>query len=247
MENEVGRDARLPERRYRPSYWTWMEKRSTRGGRAVVGGGNERLLDGADEADEPRSELEARSSAGTEEADVWRQNRITQKSQWKPPEENKLKISVEAGFFAESGEAVAGTVIRDHMGTIVAAASTVLGRCSDVEKAEATAIWTGLKLAINHNLEPDILESDCAVAIAAVNSNEVNLSANWHIYNNIDLLKRVLSNCIFSKVGRNDNGAAHDLACWAKRTKENNVWCHPVPTFISELCKQDTACNSVSE
>jgi ribonuclease HI len=87
------------------------------------------------------------------------------------PMDNKLTINVDVRFCAQSGANVSGTVIRDHMGTIVATTSTVLGRCSNVEEAEATAIWTGLKLAINLNLEPDILESDCVVAISAVNSN----------------------------------------------------------------------------
>jgi hypothetical protein len=40
--------------------------------------------------------------------------------------ENKLTINVDVGFCAQSGAAVSGTVIRDHMGTIVATASTVL-------------------------------------------------------------------------------------------------------------------------
>jgi hypothetical protein len=42
------------------------------------------------------------------------------------PMENKLTINVDVRFCAQSGAAVSGTVIRDHMGTIVATASTVL-------------------------------------------------------------------------------------------------------------------------
>jgi hypothetical protein len=60
---------------------------------------------------------------------------------WSPPNENELKMNVDAALCTDSGEATAGIVVRNHQGSIVAAASIVLKKCKDVEEAEATAIW----------------------------------------------------------------------------------------------------------
>jgi hypothetical protein len=48
-------------------------------------------------------------------------------------------MNVDAAFRAESGEAAAGVVVRNHLGETVATASSVLQRCADVEEAEAFA------------------------------------------------------------------------------------------------------------
>jgi ribonuclease HI len=57
------------------------------------------------------------------------------------------------------------------LGSIILAASKTGDRCADAEEAEALAIWEGLKLAVDHDLNPASLESDCAAAVAAVNSS----------------------------------------------------------------------------
>ncbi|KAK1641710.1 hypothetical protein QYE76_059515 [Lolium multiflorum] len=115
----------------------------------------------------------------------------------------------------------------------------------DAEEAEATAIWAGMNLAIHHNLKPVILESDNTVVVAAVNSPTPSVSATWHVYRNISLLRDVLPGCIISKIGRKGNGVAHDLAFLAKRSGDSNIWLKPIPRFISDLCNQDSVRGSV--
>jgi hypothetical protein len=65
-------------------------------------------------------------------------------SVWTPPKVNELKMNVDAAFCAKTGEAAAGIVARDHLGRTIAAASTVLQNCANVEEAEATTIWSGM-------------------------------------------------------------------------------------------------------
>jgi hypothetical protein len=159
---------------------------------------------------------------------------------WSPPNENELKMNVDAAFCTESGEATAGIAVRNHQGSVVAAASIVLKKCKDVEEAEATAIWEGLKFATQHNLKPLDLESDSAMAVAAVNSLVPFVSANWHVYRNINRLRVMLPDCTISKIGRKGNGVAHDLAGLAKRSGVSNFWLMPIPDFINDFCNQDS-------
>jgi ribonuclease HI len=159
---------------------------------------------------------------------------------WSPPCEGETKMNVDAAFCPTSGESAAGVVIRDHQGAIILAASMVGTKCRDAEEAEATAIYEGLKIAVEYNLTPSSLESDCANAVAAVNNHSAISSVNWHIYKNIKLYTSVLPNCILSKVGRNCNEAAHRLAHLATSSGSSNIWLSPVPEAVRELCNQDS-------
>jgi hypothetical protein len=72
---------------------------------------------------------------------------------------NELKMNVDVAFCAKTGEAAVGIVVSDHLGRTIAAASTVLQNCANVEEAEATAIWSGLNFAVEHDLELRSLQS----------------------------------------------------------------------------------------
>jgi ribonuclease HI len=149
-------------------------------------------------------------------------------------------MNVDAAFCPASGDSAAGVVIRDHQGAIILAASMVGTKCRDAQEAEATPIYEGLKIAVEYNLTPSSLESDCATTVAAVNNQSSISSVNWHIYNNIKLYTNVLPNCIFSKVGTNCNEAAHRLAHLATSSGSSNIWLSPVPEAVRELCNQDS-------
>jgi hypothetical protein len=51
-----------------------------------------------------------------------------------------------------TGEAAVGIIARNHMGQVAMAASLLIGKCTDVEEAEACAIREGLKLGLEHSL-----------------------------------------------------------------------------------------------
>jgi ribonuclease HI len=94
-------------------------------------------------------------------------------------------MNVDAAFCADTGEAAAGVVFRNHSGEPIAAASSVLEGCNDAEEAEAIAVWTGMKLAVQLNLKPAIVESDNAGVVKVLNGIAPHLGTNWHIYRNI--------------------------------------------------------------
>jgi hypothetical protein len=72
-----------------------------------------------------------------------------------------------------------------------------------------------------------------------VNNHSPRVCENWHVFMNIDMLTNALPRCVISKVSRNSNGVAHDLARLAKTNRESCVWLPPFPAFITDLCNQD--------
>jgi hypothetical protein len=70
------------------------------------------------------------------------------KAPWSPPKADEIKMNVDAAFCADTGEAAAGVVFRNHSGEPIAAASSVLEGCNDAEEAEAIAVLTGMNLAV---------------------------------------------------------------------------------------------------
>jgi hypothetical protein len=81
---------------------------------------------------------------------------------------------------------------------------------------------------------PGIVELDNAGVVNILNSKRATMGPNWHIYRNIDILRRLFPNCGFSKVTRSHNESAHELASLAKRNSSSAVWLAPIPSFISD-------------
>jgi ribonuclease HI len=131
---------------------------------------------------------------------------------WDKPSAGEIKINVDAGYCLDTKKSTTGVVARDHTGTIILAASLVGERCTSAEETEANAIWEGLKIAIDNNLNPTILESDCSAAISTANNTSENSSSFWHVYKNISLPRNALPGCIFRKIDRCCNTVAHEHA-----------------------------------
>jgi hypothetical protein len=154
-------------------------------------------------------------------------------TKWEAPLPGATKINVDASFCQVTCEAIVGVVARDHLGAIVMAASKVIDICKDAEEAEASAIWEGLKLAMEHDLEPSVMESDCATTVNTVNSNAECSSRCWTIYRDIEYLSSPFPSRKVLKIGRNSNRlrVAHNLAARASRS----LWASTIPEEIQEL------------
>jgi hypothetical protein len=83
------------------------------------------------------------------------------------------------------------------MRTIILAANLAGEKCTCVEEAEANAIWNGLKIAIDNNLN---LESDCSAVVSMVNNTTQNSSSFWHVYKNISLPRMHFQYALFAKL-----------------------------------------------
>jgi hypothetical protein len=159
---------------------------------------------------------------------------------WIPPDRDKLKMNVDAGFIPSTGEATAGFAVQNHLGSLVLAGSTSLQTCKNAEEAEALAVWTGLNTAYQLNLKLFALESDNAAVICALECSSVNTSSIWHIYRNINALSWFFPNLSFGKVNRCCNILAHELAQRAKVHRSTHAWHTHFPADILEICNRDS-------
>ncbi|KAL5733119.1 hypothetical protein ACOSQ2_032811 [Xanthoceras sorbifolium] len=97
-------------------------------------------------------------------------NLVSAKKTWLPPPFGCYKLNVDAAFNHQKRAAGLGVVVRDDCGVPRVAASWFLKGIMDIEVGEAMALLEGLKVAIDRNLFPLLIESD--------SSNVVNLCNN---------------------------------------------------------------------
>jgi ribonuclease HI len=146
----------------------------------------------------------------------------------------------------DTGAATVGVVARDHLGYPVMVASLPIDTCNSAEEAEARAILTGLKLAIEHELKVTKVESDCATAVKNTNCMEPVTSSIWSVYRDVNYARSLLSRCEVVQIGRKRNGDAHGLAKLAVNSGEASVWLPPIPVAVIELCNQNIVSDVVN-
>lgn len=135
---------------------------------------------------------------------------------WIKPPENHIKINVDASFMAATGLAALGAVGRDCFGDIVFSAGCRFHGCSDAEEAEVQALSFGLNQARKLNLNKVQMETDCIAVVAAVNDSNVSRASWWACYENSKDMIKEFGACSVSKVHRESNVAAHELAAYAR-------------------------------
>ncbi|KAL5839160.1 hypothetical protein ACOSQ3_011862 [Xanthoceras sorbifolium] len=109
----------------------------------------------------------------------------------------------------------------------------------DIEVGEARALLEGLKVAMESNLFPLLVESD--------SSNVVNLCNNLFssrtevdvIIKEINLRIAPFHACSFTHVSRSCNIAAHSAAKNALLSGCNNVWVGNYPFWLLDVCIDD--------
>ncbi|KAM0865381.1 hypothetical protein ACQ4PT_043311 [Festuca glaucescens] len=157
---------------------------------------------------------------------------------WIPPTENSIKISVDAAFKKETGDAAIGVAAWDHSGALVAALSQTTSRCQSVEEAEAKALLAGFQMGIDLNLNVSVLESDCLAVVSAVNDPSPNRSIIWSIYKDIGTARSMMSGCLVCHTRRELNMVAHELAK-AATAGVCKFWLADFPPVLAELAKCD--------
>jgi ribonuclease HI len=151
--------------------------------------------------------------------------------------DGETTIGVDAAFQASSEEATVGIIALDKQGIPRAVASLAIQKCCDAEEAEAQAIQEGLKLEIEFNLNPVVVQSDCTAAVCAANSSSVNSSRYWSIYRSFSKLRESSPRCSIVKIDRKLNVCAHNLAKLACQSGSNNVWLPPLPAAVLAFCE----------
>jgi hypothetical protein len=94
---------------------------------------------------------------------------------WCPPLQGHAKLNVD-GAFSSNGEAGTGVVLRDYQGQVLLSACRALQNCRDATEAELWAIEDGIKLTLQWNQLPVIVESDCSEALKLIKEKTPNTS-----------------------------------------------------------------------
>lgn len=91
---------------------------------------------------------------------------------WKKPTSGRVKINVDAAFYAENMAGATGAVARDDRGEFIAAASWFIPHVTSADSAEANAIRNGLVLPMNIGCSSLIVESDSYNAVEIINQED---------------------------------------------------------------------------
>ncbi|KAL3634942.1 hypothetical protein CASFOL_021996 [Castilleja foliolosa] len=142
------------------------------------------------------------------------QTRSSSNHKWRAPPAGWIKINVDSTFVLDY--AFSGVVVRNDSGTITAA-KTNNHACLDATSAECLALLDACYLIRDSKIDNVIFESDCLNAISFINGEPKN--SCWTASPIVDQIKRIWSGWptwIFNFSPRESNGAAHELAKWAK-------------------------------
>ncbi|XP_024196519.1 uncharacterized protein LOC112199785 [Rosa chinensis] len=97
-------------------------------------------------------------------------------TKWKNPPSGRLKINVDGAFRAEDGSGGIRVVVRNETGMGIAALAKPFLHAHSVLNMETETCRAGLLLGIHQGWTNIDIESDSAILIAALNSEEKNLS-----------------------------------------------------------------------
>ena len=166
--------------------------------------------------------------------DAHRKNSPTR---WSVPLPGRLKLNVDAAIFANGSGTGIGAIIRDERGITVGAISKRLPNPYSPLVAECIAIREGLSFAFNCGLQTIYVESDCLMAIQAINGNDPSVIDS--IISDIRDLFRKVSGGSCSHIPRCCNVAAHTLAKESITMNNDVSWFNQIPPCIEQIVTAD--------
>ncbi|CAI9755784.1 unnamed protein product [Fraxinus pennsylvanica] len=179
------------------------------------------------EANQPLSPLTATSNSPGED-------------KWKPPPVGYFKLNVDAAIFENQGKAGLGLVIRDELGSFVAARIVPVQGIVDPLIAEALGVREALSWIKSSSFEVRTVELDALMVYTALQNKGVDNSYFGAIIEECRLLARDLPNLNFHWVRRLANQVAHTLAKAAYSFHDRVGWSYFPPLFISNVLLADS-------
>jgi ribonuclease HI len=157
-----------------------------------------------------------------------------------PPDAPVIKMNVDGTFKKESGRVAIGAIATDAGGQPLSALWSCLHSCRDAEEAEAMACLEGVKLGRRWPDCPIVLESDCSQIIDKLQAGSLDRSLVAPIVCDVVMECSLLLSVSFSKVRREQNKAAHELAQLAMRSEVVRVSSENVPASILPAVYSDS-------
>ncbi|KAI5017928.1 hypothetical protein ZWY2020_042816 [Hordeum vulgare] len=157
---------------------------------------------------------------------------------WPRPPLDHAALSVDGAFMQEDGSAAAGMILRCHDGTVIFAAYRCIFNCNDALEAELHAIMQGMALALQYCPLPVVVPSDSSVDLQAMTGASLSRSDYGHLVEEIQHHMEVRE-FVPSKIKREQNRVAHQLALYSRTEFTTAVWLGRSPPCIEELVPLD--------
>ncbi|KAF5459731.1 hypothetical protein F2P56_019653 [Juglans regia] len=154
---------------------------------------------------------------------------------WKPPDPDMLKLNVDGAVFVEMGKDGMGAILRNSSGSVLMAASFSEGDVAEPVHIEVISLFCGLQLYASMGIDQIQVESDCLLAIEAVQQDNMANSLLGCFYSELKKLSSCFRECVFQHVYREANMATHCLAHYARKVDRIIVEGLYSGLFISNL------------
>lgn len=145
-------------------------------------------------------------------------------SKWCAPEQDSVKLNVDAAVNVPENKIGLGIVARNSVGHVLLAASKTLWPFSSVERAELSAFYWAVDLVKERRWSKVIIEGDAQNVVKALQGT---LHRGYHsqvMVDNITHAASLGSHISFSFCFREANSVAHRLARWAIASISSCIW-----------------------
>nr|XP_023888076.1 uncharacterized protein LOC112000212 [Quercus suber] len=158
---------------------------------------------------------------------------------WKLPLSGSFKVNVDGALFSKSKQAGVGVMVRDEVGTMIAAMARKLDLPLSALATEAKALEIGVTFAEEVGLRDVVSESDSQLIINAIHGiGEAEASVQ-----NIILGVLQKAQCFrtfdFLHIKRQGNAPAQLLAQHAFHVENMVVWLEDCPSQVACACSHD--------
>ncbi|KAK8615615.1 hypothetical protein V6N13_017200 [Hibiscus sabdariffa] len=164
---------------------------------------------------------------------------VKKKDSWSPPMIGRVKVNFDASFNQSLLQSVSRIVIRNSDGLLMAAGSYPNSHVVSPEMAEALACEQALTLSKDLGFRKIEVEGDALTIISKLRNPTVDRSMFRAIYHNIYVKKYDFEFLSFGHVKRENNNAAHVLACIGRSISTPMVWIEVGPPEVEEVIRTD--------
>ncbi|XP_062024673.1 putative ribonuclease H protein At1g65750 isoform X2 [Rosa rugosa] len=160
---------------------------------------------------------------------------------WRFPPTGRLKINIDGAFQVDRGKGGIGVVVRDEMGTCMAALARPFSHVSSALQMEAEALRAGLLIAIHQGWTDVVVECDCSVLAAAIARTNDDFSEIGRIVDDCKDYIQTFNSFQLLHIFREANSVANRLAHVASYSFVDEYWVDESPAIIQDVLVEDIA------
>ncbi|KAM5552963.1 hypothetical protein ABKV19_025282 [Rosa sericea] len=151
----------------------------------------------------------------------------------------RLKLNTDGAFLSDTGQGGVGAVIRNEDGLCLAAIARPFSHVRSAFQMELEALRVGIMLLVNQGSAAVDIESDCAMAVTALQGDFEDLSEVGCIVEDCKAFMRAIPSITLCSIYREANDVAHRLAHLASVGYLDATWLEEAPVIIQDALYED--------